>query len=198
MIGRVTSFTVVSAFMLAFALLCAITAVPVDAATDLGVACAVAKQKAAAKMLSDEVKCHGTALKKGVAVDPACLMKAETKFDASFVKAEAKGGCVTTSDATTIKAILYGTLDDLLLNIPPTTTTTTLPATCSLDDSFAACEAYKFGLDTLGGGTCFPCMEGCCDGACTDAAAADCQSALLNSLCMQNVNELGCAEECCP
>jgi hypothetical protein len=192
------SFTALGAFIFSFALLCALTVGPADAATDPGVACAVAKQKAAAKMLSDEVKCHGTALKKGAAVDPACLMKAEAKFDASFVKAEAKGGCVTMSDAATIKPILYGTLDDLLFNIPPTTTTTTLPATCSLDDSYAACGAYKFGVDTLGGGTCFPCMEGCCDGACFDAYVADCQSALLNALCMQNVNELGCAEECCP
>jgi hypothetical protein len=192
MIGRVMSSAALAAFIFSSALLCALTVEPANAATDPGVACAVAKQKAAAKMLSDEVKCHGTALKKGVAIDPACLMKAEAKLDASFVKAEAKGGCVTTSDATTIKTILYGTLDDLLFNIPPTTTTTTVPASCTLAEGQTACIAYSEG------GSCLSCMEGAFDGDCTTASNQGCASGLSNAACAQEVNENGCAEECCP
>ena len=69
MIGRITSCAALAALIFSFALLA-------NAATDPGVACAVSKQKAAAKKLSAKVKCHGTALKKGVAVDAACLTKA--------------------------------------------------------------------------------------------------------------------------
>jgi len=98
-------------------------------AADPGAKCAAAKQKAAAKKLSGKVKCHGNAIKKEITVDPACLTKAETKFETSFAKAEAKGGCVTTGDVDAIEALIDDTLAQLLDSLPPstTTTTTTLP-----------------------------------------------------------------------
>ena len=97
----------------------------VYAAKDLGALCAASKQKAAAKKFSDKVKCHGKAIKKGIAVDPACLTKAEGKFQAAFTKAEGKGGCLTTGDVNDIETLMDDTLTDLLEAIPATTTTTT-------------------------------------------------------------------------
>ena len=100
-------------------------AMSVYAAKDLGALCAASKQKAAAKKFSDKVKCHGKAIKKGVAVDPACLTKAETKYQGAFTKAEGKGGCLTTGDVGDIETLMDDTLADLLEAIPATTTTTT-------------------------------------------------------------------------
>ena len=97
----------------------------VSAAKDLGALCAASKQKAAAKKLSDKVKCYGKAIKKAIAVDPACLTKAETKFQGAFTKAESKGGCLTTGDVGSIETLMDNTLDDLLEALPATTTTTT-------------------------------------------------------------------------
>ena len=90
----------------------------VAVAADPGATCAIAKQKAAAKKLNDKVKCHGKALKKGSPVDPVCLTKAEEKFNASFTKAEDKGGCLTTSDAAAIETIIDNTLAALLAALP--------------------------------------------------------------------------------
>jgi hypothetical protein len=92
----------------------------VYAAVDPGAACAASKQKAAAKKLSDKIKCHGVAIKKEQAVDPACLSKAETKFEGSFAKAEDKGGCATTGDVDEIELFIDDVLNQLLAALPPT------------------------------------------------------------------------------
>jgi hypothetical protein len=99
--------------------LCLSTAVNVDAAVDPGAACAASKQKAAAKKLSDKVKCHGVAIKKNLTVDGACLSKAESKFEGSFSKAEDKGGCATTGDVDDIELLVDNALAQLLAALPP-------------------------------------------------------------------------------
>lgn len=183
-------------------LLSALTAGPANAATDPGVACAVAKQKAAAKKFSDKVKCHGTALKKGDAVDPACLTRAAAKFDASFAKAETKGGCATTADAATIEAIVDDTLVELLQALPSATTTTTTTTNtvpgllCPEDGDAAACSAYF-----AGSGNCVVCCHDdlACTSACDDAAfAGACSLASSVVDCAAAINATGCGDECCP
>jgi hypothetical protein len=61
--------------------------------------CAAAKQKAAGKKIAAKLTCYSKAVTKALPVDPACLMKAETKFSAAFTKAEAGGGCAIVGDA---------------------------------------------------------------------------------------------------
>ncbi len=101
-------------------------AIPSMAAKNPAAICATSKQKAAAKKLLAKVICHGNAIKKSVPVDPACLTKAETKFNEAFTKAEGKGGCTTTGDTAAIEQLIDETLADLLEALPgPTTTTTT-------------------------------------------------------------------------
>jgi cysteine-rich repeat protein len=65
--------------------------------------CAGSKLTATGKKCSAKLKCVAKAAGKGVAVDGACLGKAETKFASSFAKAEAKGGCNTIGDAAGIE-----------------------------------------------------------------------------------------------
>ncbi len=65
--------------------------------------CSLAKQKAAAKFVSDRLKCNASAVKKGVGLDPECLTKAGTKFDDAFTKAEADGQCVEPGSATLVR-----------------------------------------------------------------------------------------------
>jgi hypothetical protein len=104
-------------------------AIPAMAAKNPAAICATAKQKAAAKKLTMKVMCHGKAIKKGEPVDATCLMKAETKFNESFTKAEAKGGCTTIGDTADIEMLIDTTLADLLEALPGTTTTTSTTST---------------------------------------------------------------------
>lgn len=95
-----------------------VPALPACAAADPAVSCAASKQKAAAKKLSSKMKCHEKAMKKGVGVDPECLVKAEGKFVAAFDKAEEKGGCITTNDAVALEATIDDTVASLYSQLP--------------------------------------------------------------------------------
>ncbi len=68
--------------------------------------CAKKKLGATAKKVSDKLKCFATAAGKAVLVDTACLAKAEATFVNAFAKAEAKGGCPTTSDAASVESLV--------------------------------------------------------------------------------------------
>jgi hypothetical protein len=78
--------------LLGGALLCA---TPADAQTSQ--ACAAAKLGALGKTAASVFNCYAKAAKIGAAVDPACIQKAEDKWNfpakGSFQKAELKGGC---------------------------------------------------------------------------------------------------------
>lgn len=89
-------------FFLAFLSLLAI-ATPARA-SDPAANCAAAKQRAAAKKADAKLKCVGKATATGTAVDPLCLSKAEAKFESAFVKADARGGCLTINDAASVEA----------------------------------------------------------------------------------------------
>jgi hypothetical protein len=68
--------------------------------------CSAAKLKATAKAADASVTCHARAAQKGIAAEPDCLAKAGTKLTDAFAKAEAKGGCATTSDASAVDALV--------------------------------------------------------------------------------------------
>lgn len=74
------------------------------AAADPARTCGKKKLAAAGKRIADELKCDATAAGKGIAVDAACVAKAELKLATAFAKAEAKGGCPTLGDASTIES----------------------------------------------------------------------------------------------
>jgi hypothetical protein len=80
----------------------------------------VATKKAAAK-----AGCHAKAIGKGIAVDAACLGKAETKFSAAVGKAEAGTDCTNTSQAAALEAIVDAYVNDLVDEL-----TTSPPACC--------------------------------------------------------------------
>jgi cysteine-rich repeat protein len=84
---------------LAGAILLAAGATTADAqATKESLKCASTKLKTVGKDVASKFTCYSKAVKNGVAVDPLCLSKAETKTQASFQKAIDKGGCATDAD----------------------------------------------------------------------------------------------------
>jgi len=54
--------------------------------------CEAARLKAASKTAGDKLTCNAKAAAKGAMVDPACIQKAEAKYQAAFAKATGCGG----------------------------------------------------------------------------------------------------------
>jgi hypothetical protein len=73
------------------------------AAVDPAARCSSAKLKAAARKATAKLRCHASANARGVAVDAACLQKAEAKFASAWAQIEAAGGCRTTQDEDDIE-----------------------------------------------------------------------------------------------
>jgi len=57
------------------------------------VKCAEAKIRAVRKKTDAKLACQAIAVRKGTAVNPLCVAKAEAVFLTAFARAEAKGGC---------------------------------------------------------------------------------------------------------
>jgi len=212
--------------VLSIAAIAALVCVQAAHAVEPAANCAAAKQKAAAKKLSDKVKCHGKAIKKGIAVDPACLTKAETKFETSFAKAEGKGGCVTEGDVDAIEQLIDDTLAQLLGALPPTTTTTTQPAcidndqdgygtNCPAGDDCDDGDASVYpGADEVCDGkdnncnnqvdenAICPAGAQCVNGQClvplcpVDGGSTACDNYYAGGACPACCNNQGCAGEC--
>ena len=74
-------------------------------------------------------------VQEGTAVDPACLTTAETKFDQSIAKAEARGRFAVSGDGATIEAAVDSCVDSIVTLTSRTSTTTTIlpsnPGCCS-------------------------------------------------------------------
>jgi hypothetical protein len=64
--------------------------------------CAGAKIKAAALEAKRKLLCHASAVRSGIAVDPECLARAESRLFAAFELSEGRGGCATVGDADAI------------------------------------------------------------------------------------------------
>jgi hypothetical protein len=118
MFHRIAFLAAPAAFVFSFALCSAFPANFAHAA-DPEANCTTAKQKAAAKKLSAMVNCHNKAIKKLEPVDAECLAKAQRKVEDSFAKAEAKGGCLTTGDVSSISALVDSWLAELLAAASP-------------------------------------------------------------------------------
>jgi hypothetical protein len=79
--------------------------------------CIAARLKAAARKTSGELKCYATAAKRGTDVDSSCLMKAEEKFNATWSRIEASGGCAAPEDASTIEFNVISYVMNLVLEV---------------------------------------------------------------------------------
>lgn len=111
-----------------------------------------------------KIRCHARAIRAGQAADPACLAAVEAKFVAAFARAEERGGCTTTGDASTVEAALDTCVDALVGLLSPhttssttttaTTTTTTGPPSHACSPLFASCGGCPtclcFGLPETG------------------------------------------------
>lgn len=84
-------------------------------------ACSSAKKRCAAKKTAGLLKCHAKAEAKAVPVDPTCIAKIVTKFDACFVNAETRIPCLTTGDVAAVEATVDAFVDDVVCQIDPTT-----------------------------------------------------------------------------
>jgi hypothetical protein len=82
----------------AIVLLAACLAVPAASATDPAVRCSASKLKAAARKASGKLKCYANATLHGLAVDQPCLDKVTAKFNSTWQRIEAAGGCRVTVD----------------------------------------------------------------------------------------------------
>ena len=82
--------------------------------------CLSAKMKAVAKKTVAKVACEVKAAQKLKPVDRACLAKAGAGFVKAFGKAEtqAKGGCLTTGDATDLEASVDAFVQSLVSALP--------------------------------------------------------------------------------
>jgi hypothetical protein len=82
---------------------------PAGAAT-----CQQAKLTAAGKKTAGKLKCEAKAVKLGVGVDSACLAAVELKFQTAFTKADTKGGCPVTGNATDVETAVDQCLTSIL------------------------------------------------------------------------------------
>ena len=64
--------------------------------------CAALKAKGAGIGLAASLSCHAAAARKGAAASPSCLARARGKLQGLFVRADTKGACGVSGDATTI------------------------------------------------------------------------------------------------
>ena len=95
------------------ALLAAVTLGGVAHALQDGPGCAAAKKKLAGKKDLKLLTCDSVAVGKGAAPDMKCTDAARNGFSAAWSKVEAKGGCFTTNDASTIEGKVDAHVQDL-------------------------------------------------------------------------------------
>jgi len=91
-------------------------------------ACSARKKDCVAKKAAALLNCHVKAEKKGLALDPICVQKAEDKFDGGadpakgcFAKLEAKYGasCLTSGDTATMEAKIDAFVLDAVTDVDP-------------------------------------------------------------------------------
>jgi 5'-nucleotidase len=112
--------------VLAAATLVAASAPPAEAA---GSKCTQKKIQAAGKKAMSKATCHAKAVSKGIAVDPACLTKAETAFTKAFASAEKKADCIAgIGDDPTIETRVDAFVDDLACDLGGECAQATTPA----------------------------------------------------------------------
>jgi hypothetical protein len=75
--------------------------------------CLSAKYKTAGHLVSGTLKCDATAVRGGLAVNPACEQRADNTFAAQWDKAEAKGDCLTTADEDVVESRARGAIENV-------------------------------------------------------------------------------------
>jgi len=161
--------------------------------------CDAAKVKAAGKKAAAKANCYAKAIQKGLPVDPACLTKAEQKFDASFQKADTKNdNCTNLGDSVAVEATVDQCLADLVAQVS-TTPTTTLPGpSCT--------NGMQDGTETdvdCGGGSCPACAVG---GQCvfdSDCSNSVCTAGTCTASCSDGIQDgaetgVDCGGGSCP
>ncbi len=98
-----------------------VAAAPATAATSAQ-RCATAKLKASATAAPGLLRCHATAASRGSAVDSTCLDKQWAKLASAFLRAERKGGCLTSDDGGAAATRLDRFVDDVTGAVGPGTT----------------------------------------------------------------------------
>jgi len=99
--------------------------------------CTAKELTAAGKKAGGKAKCWSKATAKGVAVDTACLMGAETKFSGAYMKAQGKGDCVNSTAAGTVETQVDTFITDLVTEIDGGTGTPAM-SKCSSKEIAAA------------------------------------------------------------
>jgi hypothetical protein len=145
-----------------------------DGATAGDAACVARKLKAAGKKAAGRSACAKKAALKGIAVDPACLAKVETRFAKAMVKADRKGACTGTAEE------MEALVDECLAAVP-----SSIP--CEGGTGFATCggrcpagltcrpwEVFENGASVETGCTCVDVAQGTECGAGTCGADQHC------------------------
>jgi hypothetical protein len=141
-----------------------LTAADAAAAPSPAARCAKAKLAAVAAAAKATLRCKGRAIVRADPVDPACLTTAQESLAKAFERAEAKGGCASTSDAAALQddVDLFANLAFLKL-APPAPTPTPGPSptpTVSPDCANPAHWACCSGFDAPGLGSCSESLVG--------------------------------------
>ncbi len=96
--------------------------------------CSAAKKRCVERKATALLACHQKAMKRGLAVDGACLQKAHDKFDGAakpnkgcFAKLEAKGGCLTAGDVAALEAKVDAFVDGVVCALDPQSDICTQP-----------------------------------------------------------------------
>ena len=77
---------------------------PARAAGTPGARCATAKLRAVGRAAAGELDCQAQAASGGVPVRASCVRRRLTAFATAFTRAESRGGCAATGDATAVGA----------------------------------------------------------------------------------------------
>ena len=106
--------------------------------------CSAAKIKCVNTKATALLGCHNKAETKGLAIDPTCVTKADTKFTGGgkgcVDKANAKPPCTTTADTTTLENKVDAFVLDVVTELDPTYPT---PATSKCSAGKKKCVANK-------------------------------------------------------
>src|SRR5262245_13522126 len=104
--------------------------------------CTAAKHSAAGEYARALEACRAKALKRGVAVDPACEPKALLKLEAQFEKAEKKADCAAESEEGIVAVVADGFIEDLAATLQRGSgVCCKLPTSCGWVTDPALCEA---------------------------------------------------------
>lgn len=178
--------------------------------------CAAKKMGALGNELKQLLRCYAyVAETSAAAVDPQCLVSAQSKLSSAFTNYEAQYACVTTGDATALSGDTSTTSDTIFSYLRGTGTTTTSTTTTTTSTSTTSTTLPPGVCDQSGGDSaCIaytddPACQACVDATlganagvataiCTDAGP-DCSDETLNLGCGFAINTATtCGAVCCP